>query len=224
MRSYLQIAFTATALASVAGSLPGKAGRQAAPEQTVSIYLYNDAEVNPHTLHWARADVNRLFRAAGIQITWRQVSGEATPLEGLDKAGAACAPFNQQRYIVMRLISKAPATVSPVALGLARPFARERSQVLIFWDRLEALRGSVSVQDYTILGHVMAHEIGHVLLHSAKHSAGGVMQTRWTGVSWHLASQGLLTFGPEEAERMRAELARFQNCAAGTQIASSKTR
>lgn len=56
----------------------------------------------------------------------------------------------------------------------------------------------------------MAHEIGHVLLGSADHASGGLMQARWTPAIWRLASLGLLAFTREEAERMGAGLQRLQ--------------
>ena len=203
MNSYLRIAFAASAFAWMAGTLSGKAGKNLVQQQTLVIHLYNAAEVNSRTLHWATVEADRLFRAAGIQIDWQPLSAEtAEP--------AACSAFDHPSYVLMRLVRKAPPRASPGALGLARPFARE-GRALIFWERLEELRGTTSLQDYTILGYVMAHEIGHVLLHSTEHSAGGVMQTRWSDMSWHLASQGLLAFRPEEAERMKAGLARFHN-------------
>lgn len=205
MNSYLQLAFVASAIGWMAGSLSGKTGEKIGAEQTLSIHLYNDAEVSPRTLHWAIVETNRLFRAAGIQLYWEQVSREAW------QSAAACPQENERRSLLMRLMLKAPLTASPGALGTARPFAQAGTQVSIFIDRLEALRHSMTTEDYVMLGHMMAHEIGHVLLHSTEHSAGGVMQTRWTGMSWHLASQGLLAFRPEEAERMNAGLAEFRN-------------
>jgi Zn-dependent protease with chaperone function len=224
MNSYLQFAFAASAITLISGSLSGKAGNPATPSQTLSIHLYNDAEVNPRTLHWATAEVDRLFRKANIQVIWQRVSDETTQPGEMDKGSTSCRGFDEPGYIVIRLIPNAPLTTSPGALGLARPFTREGSQILIFWDRLQTLMRSMNVQDYTILGHVMAHEIGHVLLHSVEHSAGGIMQTRWNGMSWRLASAGLLVFSREESKRMKIGLAIVQGWVDGTKIASNETR
>jgi hypothetical protein len=81
---------------------------------------------------------------------------------------------------------------------------------LIFYDRMETLANSMNEATYIVLGHAMAHEIGHVLLGSSDHASGGMMQGAWTPAIWHLASLGLLAFTREEAEHMGARLQRLQ--------------
>ncbi len=196
MNSSLQIAFAASALAWMAGSLFGKAGKAVAPKEVLAIRLYNEAKVDPGTLHWATAEADRLFQVAGIQLNWQPFPAEAPPIGRTD--GAAYSQAN----IVMRLMRRAPATASPDAAGLARPFNQTGPNVSIFFDRVELLARSVSAALYVILGHVMAHEIGHVLLHSTEHSANGLMQAQLGPASWRLASAGLLAFRRQEAQRM----------------------
>ncbi|HXR74786.1 MAG TPA: hypothetical protein VN737_02355 [Bryobacteraceae bacterium] len=199
MNSSLQIAFAASALAWMAGSLFGKAGKEVAPKEVLAVSLYNEAKVNPGTLRWAIVEADRLFQAAGIQLNW-QFPAEAQLTGRID--GAVHAQTNDGRYIVMRLIRQAPATASPDAAGLARPFAQTGVNVSVFFDRLELLAHSVNAAIYIILGHVMAHEIGHVLLHSTEHSANGLMQAQLGPASWRQASAGLLAFRHQEAQRM----------------------
>jgi hypothetical protein len=68
----------------------------------------------------------------------------------------------------------------------------------------------VNQATYIVLGHAMAHEIGHVLLGSSEHASSGLMQARWTPATLRLASAGLLAFRREEAERIGAGLQRIQ--------------
>jgi hypothetical protein len=56
-----------------------------------------------------------------------------------------------------------------------------------------------------VLGHVVAHEIGHLLLPFAAHSAGGIMKAR---LDPRLAAIGGLFFTADQAEDIRAKLAR----------------
>lgn len=194
---------------------------QQAPKQTLSIHLYNEGEVNTRTLRGAIAQANRLFRMADIQISWRQVSGKPIQSPEMDNGGVGCSQTNQRPYIVMVAIQHASAARSE-ALGVARPFANTGTQIVIFVDRVEALARHVNTEDYIILGHIMAHEIGHVLLHSSEHARIGLMQAQFGWASWRLASRGLLLFRPEEAERMKEGLVRFQNCGDTRKIASNE--
>jgi hypothetical protein len=56
-----------------------------------------------------------------------------------------------------------------------------------------------------ILGCVIAHEIGHLLLGSNSHSGLGVMQRRWERKQFRQAMTGILLFTPEQAKRLQAE-------------------
>ena len=220
MTRSLQIAIAASGLAIMAGSLSGKAGKGVLPKQTLSIHLQNDS-VNPQTLHWATFEANRLLGGAAVEIRWQQLSADATKSREKDGGGMGCPQMNEPRYIMMRLMRKAPVTVSDRAIGAARPFAQTGTQIEIFIERVEFLAQFADTPLYVILGHAMAHEIGHVLLGSVEHSRGGLMDARWTTMSLHLASKGLLAFGRKEAERMNARLAALQSCGTMRDIASN---
>jgi hypothetical protein len=55
-----------------------------------------------------------------------------------------------------------------------------------------------------ILGHVIAHEMGHLLLGTKAHSVGGLMRAHWRESEKDRAAQGGLQFLDAEAKRMRA--------------------
>ena len=55
------------------------------------------------------------------------------------------------------------------------------------------------------LGHVVAHELGHLLLGRTTHSAAGLMQP---SLNIPLVRQGLMMFSEEESRTIRARLAR----------------
>ena len=65
-----------------------------------------------------------------------------------------------------------------------------------------------------LLGHAIAHEIGHLLLNSSAHSPAGIMRARWNTKDLLRAARGDLLFNALQAESMRGEvlrrIARFQ--------------
>lgn len=209
MNSSLRIAFFGSMVGLAAGYASGKTGRLNAAETTVSIRLYEQAQVPPAVLHSAMNETSRLFRAAGIRIRWEQPAAESPEDEGTDQT-AAYERLDERRYLVVRLMRRTRGTVFPSALGYSLPFAHSGAHVLIFYDRVEALTQRVNTASYVVLGHAMAHELGHVLLGSTEHTRGGLMQANWAPASWRLAAAGLLGFGVEEAKRMCAGLGRFQ--------------
>jgi len=78
------------------------------------------------------------------------------------------------------------ATVSNVFSGHAQDFASDHG-----------LPYSV------MLGHLIAHELGHLLLGVGSHSSTGIMHVPWHLKELKSAAQGLLNFTPEQADRMQ---------------------
>jgi hypothetical protein len=57
-----------------------------------------------------------------------------------------------------------------------------------------------------ILAHVIAHELGHVLLPGPAHAVSGIMRANWNTTDWTLIQQKRLNFTTEQARFLRAEL------------------
>lgn len=188
MNSSFRLALYVNTFALMAGSVSSKTGPGIAPAQTLSIHLHDHAQAPAGVLHSATEEVNRLFRAARIRISWECPSTESPEDQGTDMTSAAFRQPDMHPYIVVRLMRRTPATVLTGALGYALPFAHIGAHVVIFYDRVEALASRVSEATYIILGHAIAHEMGHVLLGSSEHTSGGLMQAGWTPATWRLAS------------------------------------
>jgi hypothetical protein len=54
-----------------------------------------------------------------------------------------------------------------------------------------------------VLAVAIAHELGHMLLPSGKHSKFGLMRAPWDANHFRSASAGLLTFSDDSARRIR---------------------
>jgi len=57
-----------------------------------------------------------------------------------------------------------------------------------------------------ILGNVMAHELGHLLLGSNSHALSGIMKARWENEELERIAKGGLFFTIEQAELIRERL------------------
>ena len=73
----------------------------------------------------------------------------------------------------------------------------------VFYKRLEGLGASVACSRATMLGNVIAHELGHLLLGRNSHSESGIMSANWQrdGQVARLRA-GSLLFTPQEAQRI----------------------
>jgi hypothetical protein len=71
----------------------------------------------------------------------------------------------------------------------------------------ELARGTVETEP-EILGHALAHEIGHLLLGSTAHDPTGIMHTDWSREDLHQMSWQYPFFSMQQAEVLRAEVLR----------------
>jgi hypothetical protein len=94
---------------------------------------------------------------------------------------------------------------SPIrALAAARPFQPTGNRITLYLDRLEGiLENGPSA---AVLGHVLAHEIGHVLLGHNGHSNEGLMKANWSQAEFAAMPYRLMKFTAYQAEELNATL------------------
>jgi hypothetical protein len=78
----------------------------------------------------------------------------------------------------------------------------------IFYPDVQRTAEQEGILRDQLLGHAIAHEIGHLLLNSSTHSSAGLMRARWSSKELIRASQGDLLFNASQAETMRGEVLR----------------
>jgi len=78
--------------------------------------------------------------------------------------------------LLISISNSTPADLLPGALAYALPY--EGTHIVVFYDRVQKM-----VEPGTapyLLGHVLAHEITHILQGVVQHSSEGIMKARWT--------------------------------------------
>jgi hypothetical protein len=77
----------------------------------------------------------------------------------------------------------------------------------VFFDPIQQLRAlNKGPSLAAILGDVIAHELGHLLLGSNTHSREGIMQPHWQAEQLGRIAKGQMHFTPEQASKMRTKL------------------
>jgi hypothetical protein len=131
--------------------------------------------------------------------------GEPAPtqsgLESLD-----CASFEWPTHIAVRIVSQSRRWKNEV-FGVAFLSAEGTGCYSdVFYERAMELHTNWNVSLADILGNVMAHELGHLLLGSNSHNGMGIMRERWQGEELRRLSRGSLSFTSEQAGHMRGGL------------------
>ena len=188
-----------------------------APEGSLvlTIHVSNGAEVDPMTLIQAERTATGIFKKAGVESQWVY---PALPSEGKQSNSIYKGPFplsHIQVTILPSLMSNRlglPYNLPDDVMGLAPGSSPERQSVYVFYDRVEAFAvkhiADTHADAAQILGHVIAHEIGHLLLNDQTHSATGIMRGPWNLWDVQNASYGHLLFTRRQAEAIKAEVSR----------------
>jgi hypothetical protein len=181
----------------------------AEPRVALTIRLYNTSSIPATELLAARRAIEATFQDTGLDLILRHCGRPVLPHDAADSCSESLKPME----MVVRIIV-APSddpTTQPEACGVAY-ILRETDRGWLasaFSDRVADAATRVGVDAGTLLGLVIAHELGHLLLGSGYHSWTGVMRADWpkelrdhNGGPWR--------FSTLEAARMRqAAASRF---------------
>jgi len=96
------------------------------------------------------------------------------------------------------------------SLGDALIDRREKRGVLatVFVDRTQRLAGDLRIDHEALLGHTIAHELGHLLLAATTHAKVGLMREAWSREELMGTRSTDWVFAPRDIASIRARLAR----------------
>lgn len=198
------VAVVALAIASGAkAQTPGREDAELVP--TVTVYVYNLAQVSRKSLDVAEAEASRIFLKAGVKTKW-----VACPLSSAEKAQYPdCRLESGRDDLVLKIFSD----LSSRRLGLraqnlgfcpASEGTGPGSETALAYNRIKDLAQSWDADARQVLGFAAAHELGHLLLHSPGHSPTGIMRAVWNTDDLQRATRGELIFTSEQAGLIRA--------------------
>ncbi len=171
----------------------------------VTINLYNDARVPEPVLTEARLEAANIFRRAEVQIMWIDCSSSHT----LGTSDPACDNPRGPSHLALRIVPWSfKSSDSVFGVAFLSPEG-EGTYGNVFYDSVEKLHAEWRTGIASVLGHVMAHEIGHLLLGTNAHSRTGIMCSNWHGKELKSISMGTMIFTPPQVESFKARLSTF---------------
>jgi hypothetical protein len=176
-------------IASAAVTSFGLAPRHAtAGDLQLTVVVYDHAHLNAQTLAAAERTTSAIFERASVQVVWRERLAYAAERHDV------LAP-EDPATLVVKLQPESEATrygVRAVCGGIGFD-----SGAIIFMRRFDA----------TWLSHIMAHELGHMLLGPHAHSVTGIMRGILLPEDWVKAAQGTLGFTRSQNQQIRRWIA-----------------
>jgi hypothetical protein len=181
-------------------------------ETTLNTLIYDHAHVGSKILAQAERLAAEIFSGAGIEAQWTtgSVSDGVDLTNDFSAASPGCAQFLHSGTVRVQILAHAPPGFSPQALGYALPCAKSGVQATVYADRVETVSRTTFAVFYRVLGHALAHEIGHVLLRSDAHEDSGLMKGVWAKSDWQRAAVSIEPFTPGESRIISEQLRRVE--------------
>ena len=152
-------------------------------QERVTVWVQQDAVVHGRVLIMAADVASKLFTQAGVRIKW-------------------CYGHPTEDAISIEFSERTPSGYRPGSMAFALPY--EGVHITVFYDRVS--RRAPADLLPTVLGHVLAHEITHVLQRIDRHSETGVMKAHWTNADLDQMVAKRLSFTAEDIELIQRGL------------------
>lgn len=176
---------------------------------TITVRVYNYAVASAGTIATAEREATRILNAAGVELVWLSCPTSPAQYESNQAtASRKCREFLGASEIVLRILPKStPARTSlrDTMFG----FADGSALASVFYGRVERLALGLDGEPSeipVILGHAIAHEIGHLLLGEASHSPTGIMCGQWDRKYLQRALMGRQLFTSAQSQKLRAAI------------------
>lgn len=159
----------------------------------ITVLVFNFRQAPTETLLKAEKEAGRILEQAGVPVTWRDCPTGSEPCQ----KGPGRVFF--LAMMVGPVQNKFLDTISGYALLPAH-------LATVYFDYLPRIPGGKTNKDDTalVLGCVIAHELGHLLLGAREHSIAGIMQADWGIEQTQRALMSQLSFLPAEARLLTA--------------------
>jgi hypothetical protein len=166
---------------------------------SLTVSIFNDADVPPSVLQQAENRARAVMSDAGVSLTWLDCG-----VPGQWRAELGCQAIAFPTHFSVRLVAGRKA-VSDDTFG--QSYLNERGEgnyANVYVTPLSSARTLSVIQEGDLLGYVVAHELGHLLLGKESHSAGGLMRARWKVAELQEGVRGNLVFSRGEAGKIRS--------------------
>ncbi len=200
----------------VCGLLAGvrPAGAQVPMSYDIRVRVYDAARLDPDVRAAALAVASTAFSAASVNLVW-------TDCTDMDMK-ACLAPVDDELIVRIFRMPAAAGDAGPrslAALGTAARSAEAaswslgeayidtaaRSGVLatVYSGRVRQMAEAVGIDVPLLLGHAMAHELGHLILASNAHATRGLMRPVWSAAEMLRGSPDDWRFTADEIAAIR---------------------
>lgn len=178
--------------------LAGAARAANGGKSKITVLVNDEAQVAPAILLPAEQETARIFRLAGIEISWVNCHLGPEPDE--------CAQLLGSNQFMVHIVQSG---VTRTKCVLGESFLGEDGTgkyADVYLERLQWAHREFGADVAQLLGRVSAHELGHLLLGTNAHSNVGIMMPQWDPASLRRIQIGVLMFTKSQSRLMKTRI------------------
>lgn len=169
--------------------------------------VFNDASVPAEILAHGEARAAHILAQTGIQVEWLNCPAGGSHIPDQFEQPSPCSRIAYPSHLSVRIVL-AGRSVREGIFGEAYTDSEGKgTYIKLYYAHLAEPNAHRPLGEGELLGYVIAHEVGHLLLGTDSHSHQGIMQGRWEDPQLREAGKGNLQFTPSQAGLMREHLA-----------------
>lgn len=178
--------------------------------RTIAIYVYDYADARRSVLSEAERTATGILGKAGVETVWVDC-----PRDNASPTNPACVASPDPTHLILRVLpdsmSKGLQQVHGDAMGFTALGERFNCNAWIFYGGVKDFSLEQQLTLERLLGAVIAHELGHLLLGENVHASAGLMHGYWTNRELLDIESSRMIFSETESERIQSGvIARYQ--------------
>jgi hypothetical protein len=177
-----------------------------APESIphVQVSLFDDAHVSPGTLAQAHVRASAIFAQAGIEVDFL-LCPPADPAD-FQPPHSPCSNLAWPSHLSVRIIPRGRSVGADIFGQAMVDDSGGGIYAKVYYQNLVSSPNHPGIPDGEMLGYVIAHELGHLLLGSNSHSHTGLMQATWNPRILSEMPRALLVFTRDQKALLLSRL------------------
>lgn len=166
---------------------------------SLTVSVFNDAGVSPSVLSQAQERAIAIMRQSGVSLTWLDCG---TPRSRIPNTG--CSAIVYPKHVSVRLVPKSSPVKAHIFGQSFQDAVGDGSYALVYFAGLASSKAATAVPMGELLGCVIAHELGHLLLGKDSHSTAGLMSAVWQDSVLRQVARGNLYFTSDQTDRIHS--------------------
>ena len=174
----------------------------------LTIRVYNFADVAANELSRAQQGTDEIFARSNVRFSWIDCTPNAERQPVDPKCNAVRGPsVLNLRLMPRRMEPKQGLPQGIFGFSMMSTSGGFATTTNVYTDRVETIADGRKFRRPVVLGAIIAHELGHLLLGIGSHSKAGLMSLPWGPKALTAADQGTLGFSKKETKQLEKAVA-----------------